>query len=272
MTALIRPFITLTTDFGLSDHFVGTMKGVIININPAVKIIDISHQISPQNIEEAAFVLECAYKYFPPYTIHVVVVDPEVGSSRKPLLVVGDRYYFITPDNGALSFLFNNEEEQVKVIEINAEHYFLESPGFTFHGRDIFAPVAAWLSKGIDVNNFGIETSNYIRRDLPKAEIFGTDLIRGKVIHIDKFGNLISNIKRRHIDELVAKTGKGKFEIHIKKAKIEGINQFYAQGERGKPNAVINSNGYIEIYCYMGNAREELKAAKGEEVGVVIKK
>ena len=160
------------------------MKGVIINISPFVRIIDISHQITPQDIDEAGFVLECAYKYFPPYTINVVVVDPEVGSARKPLLVVSDRYYFIAPDNGVLSFLYNNEEEPVKVIEINAEHYFLESPGFTFHGRDIFAPVAAWLSKGIDITNFGIETENYVKRAIPKPEVFGKDLIRGRVAHI----------------------------------------------------------------------------------------
>ncbi|MEK6657093.1 MAG: SAM-dependent chlorinase/fluorinase [Nitrospirota bacterium] len=271
MTSPVRPYITLTTDFGLKDHFVGTMKGVIINISPFVRIIDISHQITPQDIDEAGFVLECAYKYFPPYTINVVVVDPEVGSARKPLLVVSDRYYFIAPDNGVLSFLYNNEEEPVKVIEINAEHYFLESPGFTFHGRDIFAPVAAWLSKGIDITNFGIETENYVKRAIPKPEVFGKDLIRGRVAHIDKFGNIISNIKRSHIDELAAKTGKGKFEIHIKDIKIGSLNQFYAQGDRGKPNAVINSNGYVEIYCYMGNAKEALKAVKGDEVGVVIK-
>ena len=163
------------------------MKGVIINISPFVRIIDISHQITPQDIDEAGFVFECAYKYFLLIQSMLLLLTRRLAAQEKPLLVVSDRYYFIAPDNGVLSFLYNNEEEPVKVIEINAEHYFLESPGFTFHGRDIFAPVAAWLSKGIDITNFGIETENYVKRAIPKPEVFGKDLIRGRVAHIDKF-------------------------------------------------------------------------------------
>ncbi len=148
------PIITLLTDYGTRDHFVGSMKGVIHSINPQVNVIDISHEVAPQDIIEAAFLIRSCYTYFPPLTIHVVVVDPSVGSSRKPILVSTENHFFVAPDNGVLSLVYEIDPP-TSVVEISAEHYLLPEISKTFHGRDIFAPAAAWLSKGTDISNFG---------------------------------------------------------------------------------------------------------------------
>ena len=150
------PIITLTTDFGLRDSFVASMKGVILGINPDVHLVDISHDIAPHDLEEAAFTVDASYRYFPKGTVHVVVVDPGVGSGRRPILVATDRYSFIGPDNGVFSLVFQ-QAERLKVHQITAERYFLPNPGPTFHGRDIFAPAAAWLTKGVSPGDFGAE-------------------------------------------------------------------------------------------------------------------
>ncbi len=265
----MRSLITLTTDFGYADHFVGVMKGVILGINPTARIIDISHQIDSQDIKEAAFVLKLAYRYFPKNTIHVVVVDPGVGSSRRPILVSTRDYYFIGPDNGIFSYIYK-EEESIRVLEISAEHYFLQSPGHTFHGRDIFAPVAGWLSRGIEVGNFGLDVEDYVRFELSEPEI-KEGLIIGKIIHIDKFGNLITDIEKAHIDELTKKTGKEQLEVRVKDQVIIDISSYYSQTKPNIPGAIIDSSGYLEIYSYLGSAKELLKASKGDEVGVVAK-
>lgn len=263
----MRSFITFITDFGYTDHFVGVMKGVILGINPAVRIIDISHQIDSQDIREAAFVLKLAYRYFPKNTIHVVVVDPGVGSGRRPIVVVTPDYYFIGPDNGVFSYIYK-EEGSIKVVEISAEHYYLQSPGSTFHGRDIFAPVAGWLSRGIEANNFGLEMEDFARLEPSEPEI-KEGLIVGRIIHIDKFGNLITDIEKHHIEELIKKTGKKQVEVKVKDLVIPNLSKYYSQIGRGLPGALINSDGYLEIYCYLGSTRELLKVAKGEEVGVI---
>ena len=162
------PIITLTTDFGLSDHLVGTMKGVILNINPAAHIVDINHNVAPFDILDGALTIANAYRYFPPRTIHVVIVDPGVGTERRPLLVSGEKQYFIAPDNGVLSTIF--ERESCTVRHITAEHYFLNPVSPTFHGRDVFAPTAAWLSKAWQTEAFGEEITDYVRFSMPKPK------------------------------------------------------------------------------------------------------
>lgn len=157
-----NPIITLTTDFGYRDPFVGIMKGVILNINPSATIIDITHDISPQNILEAALSIEMSFELFPHKTIHVVVVDPGVGSTRRPIFVITDRYYFIGPDNGVFSRIYKLQHETLEVMNIKAEHYFMPQRSATFHGRDIFAPAASWLSRGIDISKFGEPINDYV--------------------------------------------------------------------------------------------------------------
>ena len=161
--------ITFTTDFGLNDHYVGTMKGVILNINPAAQIVDICNAVQSFDILDGALTIVQAYQYFPVDTVHLVVVDPGVGSTRRPLLVTTGKQMFIAPDNGVLSFVYDREE-RISVRHISASHYFLQPVSSTFHGRDVFAAVAGWLSKGVEVAKFGDEITDYIRFAAPRPK------------------------------------------------------------------------------------------------------
>ncbi|MBI5026480.1 MAG: SAM-dependent chlorinase/fluorinase, partial [Nitrospirae bacterium] len=213
---LEKPFITLTTDFGLKDPFAGIMKGVILKINPEVRVIDITHNVSPQNIFEASQILAMSYKYFPPTTIHMIIVDPGVGAKRRPILVVTDDYYFIGPDNGVFTPVFDIPTHILKVIHITAEHYFLPHMSSTFHGRDIFAPVAAWLSKGIESSKFGEEITDYATLQIPKLQKVTKTAIEGEIVYIDNFGNAITNITRENLDELYTELPDGILKILYK--------------------------------------------------------
>ncbi|MGH7275298.1 MAG: SAM hydrolase/SAM-dependent halogenase family protein [Nitrospiria bacterium] len=273
------PIITLTTDFGYKDYFVGSMKGVILGINPEARIVDISHEVDPQDVDAAAYLIKSSYHYFPAGTIHVVVVDPGVGSPRKPILVVGKRDYFVGPDNGVFSYIYS-EIDSLKIIHITSKEYFLKDTwrmgetysgelGSTFHGREIFAPVAAWLSKGIDPANFGGEIQNPVRLPLaeprPITSPSGQRALEGRVIYIDRFGNLITNITRLHLQVLSPSPKEGTFRINLKGRTFE-IKRYYAEGIRGKPVALVNSCGHLEVFIYLGNAHEKLEAAIGDPI------
>src|SRR5213078_117734 len=187
-----RPIVTLTTDFGLNDHFVGTMKGVILKIVPNAEIVDICHSVQAFDILDGALALAQAYSYFPTRTVHLVVVDPGVGSARRPILASSDKYNFVAPDNGVLSLMYAREE-RLNVRHITAEHYFLQPMSNTFHGRDLFAAVAGWLSKGVEVAKFGEEITDFVRFAAPKPKVVSDKLMKGVVLKSDKFGNLITN-------------------------------------------------------------------------------
>lgn len=268
--SLITPIITLTTDFGEKDYFVGSLKGVIYGINPNVRIVDISHGISSQDIEEAAFVIKSVYKYFPRYTIHIIVVDPGVGSKRRPIVVRSDNYYFLAPDNGILSYIYK-EDGPIMARELTAEHYFLKKEGSTFHGRDIFAPVAAWLSKGVDTKNFGDQFDNYVTLNLCEPKAIGKDQIAGNIIHIDKFGNLITNITKDHLETFGDPNIEDKSVITINDVTINGLKKYYSQGEKGKANALINSCDHLEIYSYTDSAKNLLKANRYDDCILTIR-
>jgi S-adenosylmethionine hydrolase len=228
---LKRPVITLTTDFGLKDPFVGVMKGVICRINPSARIIDITHTITPHNIYEAAQVLTMAYKYFPKATTHVAVVDPQVGASRRPILVVTEDFYFVGPDNGLFTPFFKEQESGFfKVIHITSSHFFLPLKGPTFHGRDIFAPVAAWLSKGIRSAKFGDTIDDFVRLPIPKPETVNETTVEGSVVHIDNFGNAITNITDGHLSKFSPEFSKEKLKILYKDTHIN-FAHYYAEAE-----------------------------------------
>jgi len=180
--------VTLTTDFGGSDHFVGTMRGVILGVNPAARVVDLCNSVNSFDVLDGALTIAQAYRYFPADTVHMVVVDPGVGSARRPLLVTTTKHYFIAPDNGVLSLVME-QEERVTVRHITAEHYFLRPLSNTFHGRDVFAPCAGWLSKGVEVEKFGDEITDYVRFSLPKPKAIGERVLKGAVLKVDKFGN-----------------------------------------------------------------------------------
>ena len=188
-----RPIITLTTDFGLNDHFVGTIKGVILNISPEIEIVDISHSVQAFDVLDGALTIAQAYSYFPSGTVHMVVVDPGVGTARRPILVTSDRHHFVAPDNGVLSMVYA-KEERLHIRHVTAEHYSLQPISNTFHARDIFAPVAAWLAKGVDPEKFGDEISDFVRFNPPKPKSVNGNTLRGVILKVDRFGNLVTNI------------------------------------------------------------------------------
>jgi len=194
--------ISLITDFGQKDNFVGVMKSVILSINPTAKIVDVCHEVKPHDILTGAFLLKSSFKYFPKGSLHLVVVDPGVGSERKKLLVKTKDYYFVAPDNGVLSLALKGQAPS-KIIEITNKKYFLKPASDTFHGRDIFAPVAAYLSEGKNLSTFGKRIKSIKELRLSQPQITSKALA-GEIIYIDRFGNLVSNIDKEMLDNFIS--------------------------------------------------------------------
>lgn len=263
--------ITLTSDFGGRDAFTASVKGVILKVNPQTMIVDISNEIAPQDVWEAAFTLKSAYSYFPKGTVHLSVVDPGVGSSRRPIIVVTESYYFVGPDNGLFTLIYQ-EAERLRVHHITAAYYFLPNPGPTFHGRDIFGPVAAWLAKGIPSGNFGEEITDYMKLSVPAPKV-ATNSINGHVVHIDRFGNMITNISYKHIQMLSAEgSDLGFLNVSIMGRDIKGLRKFYAEAAPDELAALINSSGLVEIFVFKQSARTILTATRGEVVRISLNK
>jgi S-adenosylmethionine hydrolase len=258
--------ITLATDFGLKDPFAGIMKGVILEINPEASIVDITHKISRHNIVEASQVTSISYKYFPKGTIHVVVVDPGVGSERRPILVSADGHYFIGPDNGIFTSLY---EKEPKVIYLTNKDYFLPSVGSTFHGRDIYAPVAAHLSTGLDISGFGTEIRDYVKLALPKPGVFD-DSIKGEIVTIDNFGNAISNITGDDIAKIAGKNKKEGLKVMCKDIDISVVG-YYAESVNLPIAALINSFGFLEIFSYRKSVADNFNIRTGDGVKAALR-
>jgi len=261
--------ITLLTDFGLAEPYLAAMKGVILEINPEVNIIDISHQIESHSIAEASFILLNSYHYFPSGSIHMVVVDPEVGSSRRPLLVQTERYFFIAPDNGVLSYPLSRERVKL-AVEINRSKYFLKQVSCTFHGRDIFAPVAAWLSRGVEARKFGSVIKEYQKIRFPSLERKGNRQWVAEVLHIDKFGNIISNIDRSQWRLFQIESGASSFCLTIGSHKIETLVENYHQGKNHKLFALFGSSNFLEISSYCQSVAQIIKAKRGDKIKITL--
>ncbi|MBI4681514.1 MAG: SAM-dependent chlorinase/fluorinase [Nitrospirae bacterium] len=267
---LAAPIITLTTDFGLKDPFAGLMKGVMLGINPNAKVIDITHNIQRHNIFEASRVIAMSYKYFPTTTIHVVVVDPGVGSMRRPLLIVTEDHYFIGPDNGIFTPILEDLKSTfLKVYNVTASHYFLPIIGSTFHGRDIFAPVAAWLSKGVDSHKMGEQIDDYMTIPSPKPMHTNNNTITGEIISIDIFGNGASNIAKDDLAKLASIESKENFRVLYNNEHLH-IANFYAENKNNSLAAIINSFGYIELFVFQGSASEKYNIKIGDKVIVSL--
>lgn len=257
--------ITLTTDFGLQDAFVGVMKGVIAGINPKAQVIDLTHGIPPQNILAGALTLRYSVAYFPPGAIHVAVIDPGVGSARLPLLIECDGCYFIGPDNGVLSLAIG-ERAPAAIIALANPAYHLQPASATFHGRDVFAPAAAHLSRGVPPASFGEKLTTFQRLPFP-ACVRSAEKITGEIIYVDHFGNLFTNIAERDLTGLdVARCaivlGGG--------VRVSGISSSYAAAHRGELVGIINSWGLLEIAEPGGSARQRSGAGVGDRVEVII--
>jgi S-adenosyl-L-methionine hydrolase (adenosine-forming) len=265
---LARPIITLTTDFGSNDHFVGTMKGVILDIVPDVQIVDICHSVQAFDVLDGALTISQAYSYFPNRTVHIVVVDPGVGTARRPIIASCDKYHFVAPDNGVLSLVYAREE-RMHVRHITSEHYFLQPVSTTFHARDIFAPVAAWLAKEVDAQKFGEEVAEYTRFSAPKPKAVDGNRLRGVVLKVDRFGNIVTNITPQDAPVLFAADAKG-FKIVVGSREITEIHSTYAEGGPGEVFGILGSMGFLEIASNRGNAAQLTGAGKGNEVSVIL--
>jgi len=293
MTMRRQRVITLLADFGYQDAYVGIMKGVIAGINPLANIIDICHNVPPQDIFNGAYLLYTAYKYFPKDTIHVAIVDPGVGSKRDIVCIKTKDYFFLVPNNGILSFIVQ-EEKPKGIFRVTNNKYFLPTTSNTFHGRDIFAPVAAHLSLGVKPQQLGIKISQLTLLDIPKPTSKKTGLLEGQIIYIDRFGNLITNIKREHIvqyslnqtqnkdqwsedrsqtSDTLKKTSKKKIplpcntiETNIGKKKITGLSKTYTDAKPGEPLVLFGSAGFLEVSVNQGNAQEYFTVDKGGKI------
>jgi S-adenosylmethionine hydrolase len=259
-----NPLITLTTDFGLDDPFVGVMKGVILTVAPRAQIVDLSHGIPPHDLKEAALTIGTNYRFFPAHTVHVVVVDPGVGSERRPILVIAGRHYFIGPDNGVFSFVYEREIASLRVIHITASRFFLREESPTFQGRDVFAPVAARVARGMHFMNFGAPISDFVKSELPKPKL-GRNALRGEVIHIDRFGNCMTNIRRSEIDSLARLHPAATFRPFFRRKEVP-LKKFYAQAKDEALCAVINSSDYLELFVNRANAAELFRISIGDIV------
>ncbi|NWF72678.1 MAG: SAM-dependent chlorinase/fluorinase [Nitrospirae bacterium] len=258
--------ITLLTDFGDQDSFVASMKGVILTINPHASLVDLSHHVPPHSVEDAAYLLNSCYRYFPEGTVHVAVVDPGAGSGRRPLLVTTARYYFLGPDNGLFSYVLKDEAD-VEVREIENQQYRLKSVGHTFDGRDLFAPSAAWLAKGAPVSSFGRIIHDPVTLSIVEPSRQGNRLV-GRIEHVDRFGNLISNMTLQHLDEVHAATKHRQLSVRIGERIIEGLVVNYSEGAARQPSALINSDGRLEIFVKEAPAADLLKVGKGARIEI----
>jgi len=263
-----RSIITLTTDFGVADPYLGIMKGVILSIHPDVDLVDITHDIRACDVMEASYQLSQAYRYFPPRTIHLVVVDPGVGTDRRPIIASEDKYFFVAPDNGVLSMVFSREEN-ITVRHITSEHYFLEPVSQLFHGRDVFAPIAAWLARGVESAKFGEIITDYVRYQLPVPKRVNEHLQKGIVVRVDRFGSLMTNLTPHDVPEIFGGAPRP-FKIVIGQTEITELRQVYAEGEKDEVFAILGSSGYIEIAVNRGSASKALGVGKGTEIGFVL--
>ena len=254
--------IALTTDFGYKDPFVGIMKGVIAGINPQARIIDLSHGVAPQDIMGAALILRHSVNHFPRGSIHVAVVDPGVGGARRPILIEAAGNYFIGPDNGVLSLALGNKEP-ARIIYLSNANYHRHPVSATFHGRDIFAPVAAHIALGVDVTAFGEPVQDFTRIAWPGITKSSAGL-HGEIVYIDGFGNLFTNVTERELEDLPV----DKLAISVGDVVIQGLTAYYSAGGKGSCVALINSWGLLEIAVYQGDAQQHCGARIGDKIHI----
>jgi S-adenosyl-L-methionine hydrolase (adenosine-forming) len=259
------PIITLLTDFGLTDYYVAAMKGVILSRNPDVRIVDVSHEIAPQNILSAAYVLFGAYDSFPAGTIHVVVVDPGVGSARRPIAAKAGPYYFVGPDNGVFSFVLRHITSY-QVFAISNQNLLASEISNTFHGRDVFAPAAAALSLGTPLHQIGEQISAV--ELLAEPAQFSPSSVESKIIHIDRFGNCVTGIRRSAVsnNELP-----DRFVLHCSKHQIRHLRHFYLEAASDQPFVIWGSIGFLEISFASSSAAERLGLSIGDRVWLEFK-
>ena len=257
--------ITLLTDFGLQDEYVGVMKGVILSINPTAALVDITHQIDKQDVVQAAFMIHGTYQFFPEGSVHLVVVDPGVGTERSVLALAAGGHFFIAPDNGVLTLLIE-KVQPVSLFRLTEEGFYRHPVSATFHGRDIMAPVAAHVSKGVALGKIGIpiDPVEVLHLENLTARMTPDGRVAGRVIAIDAFGNLITSIDSTMLAQVHSRQAARRVQIEIGQQRIKGLSQTYANVDAGNLLALIGSRGYLEIAVNRGSAARRLKAKKGD--------
>ena len=266
--------ITLTTDFGFSEHYVGAMKGAIFSVNPRATVVDITHEVEPQRVDEGSYLMGGAWPYFPPDSVHVAVVDPGVGGERGALVLATPRGFFVGPDNGVLSAAlpdsarprgFRSVAKSVRLpqgyvaVTISEPRYMRHPVSATFHGRDVFAPVAAHLTLGVDIDSFGERVASMLALPPPKAVKKADGSLAGRVIHVDHFGNLVTSIRAVDLPD-------GDVAVEIEGAVVHGLTTTYGDGD--DLVALLDSSGYLEVALPLGNAAELLDADLDTPVAV----
>ncbi len=262
--------ITLLTDFGTHDSYAGIMKGVILSTSPSSTIVDITHHIDPQDITQAAFILQSAFRYFPGGTVHTIIVDPGVGSGRTIIAAQINEHLFLAPDNGVLSLVMDEERVEA-IIRVNNSEYFLKPVSRTFHGRDIFAPIAGHLANGIALERLGplVEKKTICRLEIDQPSISDTGELSGTIIRIDHFGNLITNIDYHLLKEIIKAGSPKTLDFRIGKKNVKGLSQTYNDKLPATPLALIGSTGHLEISVNCGNASQYFNAKKGDLITVI---
>jgi S-adenosylmethionine hydrolase len=260
--------ITMLTDFGLRDHFVASMKGVVLSLNRDVNLVDITHLVPPHDIYTGAFLLGQAFSYFPQGTIHVAVVDPGVGTGRKVLAVTANGSYFVAPDNGILSYV-QKYADDFQAYDVTADHYFRKPVSNTFHGRDIFAPIAAWISRDIPMRQLGDEMDTIVQIKIPDPERVKEGLIQAAVLAVDHFGNLITNLTPGHLPEFDPEKPLP-FKVLAGKREVTNCRKAYGEAEKGEVFLISGSSGYLEISMRGAAAAAALALKPGSPVGVVL--
>ena len=265
------PLITLLTDFGVDDEYVGVMKGVILSINPSAIIVDITHSLEPQDIVQASYLIKSSYRFFPEKTIHIIVIDPGVGTGRSIIALKMMGQIFLAPDNGVLAPLMDDGDMET-MVSVENQDFFLKPVSNTFHGRDIFAPVAAYLSNGVGIRRFGpsMEKAGIVQLSIRKPYISDKGALVGSVISIDRFGNLITNIDIKTIKKFVGPRVDKKIKIHIGNKLIVPLSESYEKACPQTPLAIIGSRGYLEIAVNCGNAKKYFTSEKGDTIKVII--
>ena len=255
--------ITLTTDFGARDAYVAAMKGVLLTLCPSATLVDITHEIPPQDIHEAAYVLRHACRWFPPGTVHLVVVDPGVGGARRPIALRTDRHTFVGPDNGLLSRACARENT-VEAVHIADPRYALPEISRTFHGRDRFAPAAAHLANGLPLSALGPALADWVQLPDLRPAIAG-DTLTGSVIHLDRFGNAVTNLLELDFRAFI---GASPFEIAVRSVRLTALADSYDAVPPGAPLAIFGSGGELEIAVNSGDARAALGTQRGDPVRI----
>jgi len=259
------PLVTFTSDFGTRDYYVGAVKGAILSVFPEARIVDISYEVPSHDVLAGAFCLAGFYSTFPAGTIHLVVVDPGVGSSRRGILVSNEKYRFVAPDNGVLSLVYDRESVS-RVHSLEAEHYYRKPVSPTFHGRDIFAPVVGWLLKGIDESKFGPEISDYRKLAIPPVQRREGGVLEGFILHIDKFGNLVTNFTPEAVGGLELSSGRFELGDQVVRKQVG----CYADAGDDEPVFLVGSSGYIEIAVQKQSAAKVLNARRGMKVTLAV--